>query len=542
MDRSDIPQTTLKRLRAVVDACGRGATSPAEIETATEISARHVSYALSAACTLGLVVKSRGKVQITELGQQLAHSMPGSEEERSALQKAINESQVLKAIAPGLLSDKKITKDQIAERIVDKTGLAEGTALHRAAMIFKWRRVLNTKQVRLFHTRNQTMWRRIEIRNFRSISHTIVDLAPFTVVIGPNGSGKSNFADALVFARDIAFDASTAISARGGIVGVRRWRPSKPTDVTIDVRASSTRQGLDKSYARHLFKIHSGRLGEWSFSHEDVEVREMGKKPATVKRRESHHESTPKLPIVINDTTSVMLTVRQFEHFGATSALRNVKRYRLNSDAMRQPQLATEEHRLRESGDNIAAAIQSIVKAGQIADVIAPMAKIIPGLLNIYVQLVGRFQALKFTQQQENSAVADFNATEMSEGALRALGIIVATHQMVADELLIIEEPEVSLHVGAAHLLFQILKRASARGAVLLTTHSADLLDAAQNEELLVCEYHDGETAIGKLAEAQRAIVREGLFSVADLMRSEPLRIESSKPVKKARKKGSRGA
>jgi predicted ATPase len=541
MDRSDVPQTTLKRLRAVVDACGRGATSPAEVETVTQISSRHVSYALSAACTLGLVVKSRGKAQLTELGKHLAHSMPGSEEERSALQKAITESHVLKVIAPGLLTDKPLTKDQIAKRIIDKTGLGEGTALHRAAMIFKWRRALNTKQVRLFNTRNQTMWRRIEIRNFRSISHTVVDLAPFTVVIGPNGSGKSNFADALVFARDIALDASTAISARGGIVGVRRWRPSKPTDVTIDIRASSTKQGLDRTYARHLFKIHSGRLGEWSFSHEDVEVREPGRKASTVKRREAQFESTPKLPIIINDTTSVMLTVRQFQHFGPTSALRNVRRYRLNSDAMRQPQIATEEYRLRESGDNIAAAIQAIAKSGQIGEVITPMAKIIPGLLNIYVQPVGRFQALKFTQRQESTAVADFNATEMSEGALRALGIIVATHQMVADELLIIEEPEVSLHVGAAHLLFQILKRASARGAVLLTTHSADLLDAARDEELLVCEYHDGETAIGELAQAQRAIVKEGLFSVAELMRSEPLRIESPHLPKKARKKGNRG-
>src|SRR5690349_14909905 len=69
--------------------------------------------------------------------------------------------------------------------------------------------------------RETAMWRRIEVRNYRSIEKVSVDLAPFTVVVGPNASGKSNFADVLVFARDIANDASTAVQSRGGIAGVR---------------------------------------------------------------------------------------------------------------------------------------------------------------------------------------------------------------------------------------------------------------------------------------------------------------------------------
>jgi hypothetical protein len=112
------------------------------------------------------------------------------------------------------------------------------------------------------------MWRRIEVRNYRSIEHVSVDLAPFTVVVGPNGSGKSNFADAFVFARDIANDASTAVQNRGGIAGVRRWRPSRPADVTIDVRAAATQADLDTDYARHSFTLASKREGQWEFKRE----------------------------------------------------------------------------------------------------------------------------------------------------------------------------------------------------------------------------------------------------------------------------------
>jgi len=158
------------------------------------------------------------------------------------------------------------------------------------------------------------------------------------------------------------------------------------------------------------------------------------------------------------------------------------------------------------------------------------MQRIIPGLERISVERFDRFQFIKFTQRQGGGVLASFSATEMSEGALRALGILVAAEQITPEELLIIEEPEVSIHVGAAQLLFEVLKRASERGAVLITTHSADLLDAAGDEEILVCAYRDGVTRIGPLSSAQRAVVKEGLFSVAELMRSEPLRIEGDPP------------
>jgi AAA domain, putative AbiEii toxin, Type IV TA system len=95
------------------------------------------------------------------------------------------------------------------------------------------------------------------------------------------------------------------------------------------------------------------------------------------------------------------------------------------------------------------------------------------------------------------------------------------------DELLVIEEPEVSVHVGAAGFLYDVLRQAAEKGTVLLTTHSADLLDAAADDEILVCEYAGGVTRVGRLAAAQRQVVRDGLFSLAELMRSEPLRMES---------------
>lgn len=384
------------------------------------------------------------------------------------------------------------------------------------------------------------MWRRIEIRNYRSIESVDVDIAPFTLVVGPNGSGKSNFVDAFVFARDVAYDASSAVQNRGGISGVRRWSPSKPYDVTIDVRVSANQKHLDNTYMRHRFTLGSKREGEWEFKRESIVFVRDGQTSFNLSRQRNTMEVSEvsakqyQLPnaFPLTENTSAMFTARQsqFMRTPLGIALRMIRRFRLNPEAMRQPQVATERTRLDENGANITVAVQSLKERERTWEpLLLAMQKIVPGLVDIEVSSVGRYLVLKFIQNQTD-ARAEFAATEISDGAMRALGILVAAQQMTRDELLIIEEPEVALHPGAATLLFDVLKSASERGAVLLTTHSPDLLDAARDEEILVCEYRGGVTKIGPLAEAQRALVRKGLFSISELMRSEPLRIQGMEP------------
>jgi type I restriction enzyme M protein len=535
--RTTIPQATLASVRAAVVAAVSGLTTAHEIASRIASSKRHADYALSAARLLGLVRVDDGQIAPTPSGRRLAATKPGSQQEISELREAIRTSEQLAELAPGLLDREPPSVSDLAKRIAEAGRIGPGTARHRAGMLMAWRRVASGGRRavdaggRSSAEERSGMWRRIEISNFRSIAAARIDLAPFTLVVGPNGAGKSNFADALVFARDVSISASSAVETRGGIAGVRRWRPSKPTDVMIDVRASPSRRGLDASYVRHMFKIHSGLAGNWSFSRELIELIAKGERSFIERRGANLLSSDGSQFPSLTSTASLMVLASQLKRYAKTTALRHVRRYRLSPEAMRQPQLSTDKTRLDEAGANITVAVRDVRDTGKAEDLNAAMGKIVPGLLDVYVEQVGRYLTLKFKQAQGANQVAEFNATEMSEGALRALGIVVATLQMVPEELLIIEEPEVSVHVGAAALLFDVLKEASRRGAVLVTTHSADLLDAAKDEEILVCEYADGITRIGPLASAQRDVVRRGLFSVSELMRSEPLRIEGRSSV-----------
>jgi type I restriction enzyme M protein len=382
------------------------------------------------------------------------------------------------------------------------------------------------------------MWRRIELKNYRSIESAQVDLAPFTLLVGPNGSGKSNFADALVFVSELE-DASTAVARRGGINGLIRWQSSARRELSIALRAAWSREQLDQLYSRYQFTIEVDQANHWKFANESITDSNNGAITGSISReadgvvRMSPQQVT--FP-VLTAHASITLLVKQVLTLrsGIPTGIpfTGVQRYRLNPDQMRQPHPDSDASFLNESGSNIAEALQRLRERqdGSFEDVLSSMSRIVPGLMEIETPKVGHFRTLQFTQHQATGSIAKFTAMELSDGSLRALGILVASRQVQQNSLLIVEEPEVHLHPGATAVLFEALKQASQRGAVLITTHSPELLDAARDEEILVCDYRSGITRIGPLDSEQRQIVREGLFSAAELMRTTPLRIEGDAP------------
>jgi hypothetical protein len=137
---SDVPQApNLPRIRCVITAIAFGMTTNDDIAEETDISARHVAYAIRAAQTLGLLDGARA---LTELGRTLVASAQESDEERALFRSAIEKSPVLRAIAPSLLGPKPPSKKALGARIERLSGLSKGTAEHRASDLLSWREQL----------------------------------------------------------------------------------------------------------------------------------------------------------------------------------------------------------------------------------------------------------------------------------------------------------------------------------------------------------------------------------------------------------------
>ena len=88
-----------------------------------------------------------------------------------------------------------------------------------------------------------------------------------------------------------------------------------------------------------------------------------------------------------------------------------------------------------------------------------------------------------------------------------------------------IEEPEGALHPAAAGVLTDVLHEASERVQVIVTSHSADLLDreTIPIESILAVVSEHGETKVARLDDAGRTVLREGLFTAGELLRMDQL-------------------
>jgi len=258
-ERFEVPQATLERTREIVDAVARGAVSRAGVAASTGVAARQVAYGVVSARLLGLV-RGEEVLSATELGRALARTEVGSADECAVFRRAIESSEPLAAVAPGLLADEPPSRELVTARIRDAVGLSENTAAHRAGMLFGWRKRLfevpdpRELKERLLGAR----WHRIAVTGFRGLEQLTLDLGPLTVVHGRGASGKSSIVDALLFAQELSVDASGALLRRGGFEAVARFGRGA---VSLERRVAATRDALEHSHRRHRIALTAAPSG-----------------------------------------------------------------------------------------------------------------------------------------------------------------------------------------------------------------------------------------------------------------------------------------
>ena len=181
-------------------------------------------------------------------------------------------------------------------------------------------------------------------------------------------------------------------------------------------------------------------------------------------------------------------------------------------------------------GSNLASVLAQLPSTVKI-DIEEYLALVVPDIREVNVKAFGHKQTLAFRQKVAADKYPwEFFANNMSDGTLRALGILVALLQGNHEgqkrvSLVGIEEPETALHPGAVAVLLDSLRDAANRTQVIITTHSPELLDDKHLDvnSILAVEAHDGDTVIAPVDEASRSVVQDRLFTAGELLRSNQL-------------------
>lgn len=370
---------------------------------------------------------------------------------------------------------------------------------------------------------------RVVLRSYKSIAQCDIRLRPLTYLVGQNGAGKSNFLDALHFVRDaLTGSLDNALNERGGLDEVRRRSSGHPNHIGIrlELRLQDGREGW------YAFSIGALASGGYEVQNEECVIAGIGKGPFyRIAKGQLQSSSETTFPAVTRDRLALVAASGFTAFRPMFDALTAMGFYNLNPKVMRELQKPQDGRLLKPVGENIASVIGHLQRVApeRLTVIREYLQSVVPTVQGLERKAIGPMETLEFRQDVAGARHPwRFPAQNMSDGTLRALGILTAllqNNEDYAPTLIGIEEPETALHPAASAALREVLVQASQHTQVLVTSHSPDLLDdrGIDADAILAVVSEGGKTQIAPLDAASRQMLREHLFSAGELLRMNQL-------------------
>ncbi|MGE0080731.1 MAG: AAA family ATPase [Thiohalomonadaceae bacterium] len=365
---------------------------------------------------------------------------------------------------------------------------------------------------------------RVVLKNWRNFREANIPLSMRTYIIGPNASGKSNLLDVFRFLRDVCKPygggLQKAVTDRGGISRLRCLHARRDIEVRIEIHLADPSHE-DGALWRYVlgFKPEGTGAQRLLVSTEEVWMKER----CLLQRPNSADKEDKQL-----------LTQTHLEQIQANAEFRELADFfsgitylhlvpqllkygdriggnRLEDDPFGQGFLEriakapsrVRDSRLKKIGDALSAAVPQFKEIRYKPDEATGR----PHLEARYEH----FRPNAGWQREEH----------FSDGTLRLLGLLWSL--LENDSLLLLEEPELSLHTAVVEqipLLVERIQRASKiRRQVIMTTHSVALLSnpGIDARGVIVLEpAHEGTNA--RTVTEEEAIALNAGLSVADVL------------------------
>jgi predicted ATPase len=374
---------------------------------------------------------------------------------------------------------------------------------------------------------------RLHLTNFLSYREAILEFDDFVALVGPNASGKSNAVAALKLLRDIpSYGLPISIARRGGYDQLRHRSHGHPYDPAIRLDFQASPDAPESFYELKLgslpgkrYEVKSERAtvyspegGKNDFIHTKGRMR-SNDFPFT---SDAEGSSAAQLEeILVPPGQSAVTLGITFGSYLVSRVLSRLQTVEINPARVADLQEPSSTEHFESDGSNTAFMYETLDTKRRQA-LAHELSSIVPGIARIEIRRFADKLTLAFVQQTGDKS-REFLAKQMSDGTLRAFSILLATHRPEPPVLLVIEEPEIAIHLGALRTLVEILQEETSRSQVLITTHSADIVDALDVDQLRVVWNSDGASYISRVAAHTKDPVHRGLVTPGELLRSDSL-------------------
>ena len=367
--------------------------------------------------------------------------------------------------------------------------------------------------------------RRLVLKRFRSLQSAAVEFDNPTFLVGQNGAGKSNIVDALaLLAEAMTSPLSAVLEKRGGVgaVGHRRTSRGRVADVGLRVELAGLPDAGEATYA---FELLCTKGYDYRVRRELCRCTAQDGTTSWFDRHGNAFRSSIETgPIVASNALALPLVAGDERFAPVAQFLSNIQPYRIDPSTLREMQDPDAGVRLRSNGSNAASILRQLDQDAR-RHVREFLQTVVPGDIEVTPVRVQNKLSLKFVQQGEQSGRLTLGPHSMSDGTLRTLGLLAAVFQPNPPSVLIVEEPEATIHPGALGTILDVLRLAARSTQTIITTHSPDILEAPwiEDHHLRVVSWEGGATRVARVSEATRTALREHLMDAGELLRANAL-------------------
>src|SRR5205823_2958200 len=356
----------------------------------------------------------------------------------------------------------------------------------------------------------------VAVQGYRSLRDLLLPLGQLSVITGANGSGKSSVYRSLRLLADAALNSVVASLAREGGLPSTFW--AGPETIARGVRQGT--YAVEPLAKRKVASLKLGFGGDtYGYSIDlgyppppppatmfilDPRVKReciwhgpiYRKASALVDRRNNfvwlsttRDEEPVMLTQHLSDTDSMLASVADPQRAPEMLAVREAVRgwrfydhFRTDSEApARAAQVGTFTPVLHHDGSNLAAALQTIMEIRADDEALATTLEDAFPRSRLYVEdRNGRYEL----QLQQHGLLRPLSAAELSDGTLRFLLWAAALLTPRPPELMVLNEPETSLHPDLLPALARLILAAAEHTQIIVVSHAQMLIAALAAEPL----------------------------------------------------------
>jgi predicted ATPase len=381
----------------------------------------------------------------------------------------------------------------------------------------------------------------IHVENFKSFSELDVDLARFNVVIGSNAAGKSNFISIFRFLHDIATAGIVnAIAMQGGADYLMNAQIGTARDLVIRVRYTpdTTMEfvedplntppliGMRVCESSYEFALRfSGHADEFTITRDRltigcdvsacrregasiVENTPIGRGQIEVSNENGAIHYTVRIPegcpltqedIVpiffrnkrLPDRTLLLETIYGFPLPHLDKFFDRIAVYDIDPKLPKKGAVITGKRELEADGGNLALVLKNIIEDPE-------KKRKFSNLLRDTLPFVEEFSVQKFmdvslilTLRERYAKSRDLPASSLSDGTVIIFALIIALY-FEEKPFIIIEEPVSHIHPFLVARLMGMMKEASEKKQIMVTTHSAEVVKHTSLDDILLISRDSG--------------------------------------------------